>query len=81
MPGLRIALDSKADGQTCLMLVKGYIRDDDWDFTGAMVYASATAGGLTSTAPSTTGQQLQRIGVAISADILFFDPSIDVGEI
>ena len=83
MPGTRIALESKNDGQACLMLVKGYIRDDSaFDFAGAMVYVSATtAGAMTSTAPSTAGQQLQRIGVAKSADILFFDPSIDVGEI
>jgi hypothetical protein len=81
MPGLRIAVESATDGQNCNMLVMGYIRDDAWDFTGSMVYASATAGAMTSTAPSTTGQQLQRVGVAKSADILFFDPSIDVGEI
>lgn len=82
MPGFRIALESKTDGQTCLMLVKGYIRDDSaFEFTAAMVYTSATAGAMTSTAPSTAGQQLQRVGVAKSADILFFDPSIDVGEI
>jgi len=82
MPGLRIALESKTDGQTCLMLVKGYIRDDSaFEFTASMVYVSATTGGVTSTAPSIAGQQLQRVGVAKSADILFFDPSIDVGEI
>lgn len=83
MPGLRIALESKADGQTCLMLVKGYIRDDSaFEFEGAMVYVSeVTAGAMTSTAPSTATNQLQRVGQAKSADILFFDPSIDVGEI
>jgi hypothetical protein len=83
MPGLRIALEIKADSETCKMLVKGYIRDDSaFEFAGAMVYVSATtAGAMTSTAPSTTGQQVQRTGVAKSADILFFDPSIDVGEI
>lgn len=32
MPGLRIALESKTDGQACLMLVMGYIRIDAWDF-------------------------------------------------
>ncbi len=42
MPGLRIALEDKIDGQNCIMLVMGYIRDDDWNFTGAMVYASVT---------------------------------------
>lgn len=83
MPGLRIALETKADGQTCKMLVEGYLRDDSaFEFAGAMVYVDATDAGVqTSTAPSTTGQQVQRTGVAKSADILFFDPSIDVGEI
>ena len=82
MPGERIALESKTDGQTCLMLVKGYIRDDSaFEFTASMVYASCTPGAMSSTAPTETGDQIQRVGTAKSADILFFDPSIDVGEI
>jgi len=82
MPGLRIALETKSDGQTCLMLVKGYIRDDSaFEFAGAMVYGSVTPGAMSSTAPVDAGDQVQRVGVAKSADILFFDPSIDVGEI
>ncbi|MBA7544742.1 hypothetical protein ES705_37103 [subsurface metagenome] len=81
MPGLRMALEDKTDGQDCKMLVMGYIRVDNWNFAGPMVYASATTGNVTSVAPSVAGQQLQRVGVAKSADILFFDPSIDVGEI
>jgi hypothetical protein len=76
MPGLRIALESKTNGQACLMLVKGYIRDDS-----AFEFAGAMPGAMSSTAPSTAGQQVQRVGVAKSADILFFNPSIDVGEI
>ncbi|MBA7498284.1 hypothetical protein ES704_01019 [subsurface metagenome] len=82
MPGLRIALESKDDGQPCLMLVKGYIRDNSaFEFEATMVYASLTTGGVTSFPPVVPGQQLQRVGVAKSTDILFFDPSIDVGEI
>ena len=83
MPGLRIALEAKADGQTCKMLVMGYIRDDSaFEFAGAMVYVSAaTAGAMTSTCPTTIGNQIQRTGYAKSADILFFSPSIDVGEL
>jgi len=83
VPGGRIALESKGDGEACLMLVKGYIRDDSaFEFAGAMVYVSAaTFGAMTSTAPSTATNQLQRVGQAKSAGILFFDPSIDVGEI
>lgn len=82
VPGLRIALEDKVDGQTCKMLVVGYIRDDSaFDFAGSMVYASCTTGAVSSTAPSASGDQLQRVGVAKSADILFFYPSADVGEI
>ncbi|GAJ03293.1 unnamed protein product, partial [marine sediment metagenome] len=81
MPGLRIALESREEFQSCKMLIMGYIRNNDWDFIESMVYASATAGGVTSTAPSAAGQQLQRVGMATDSDTLFFDPSIDVGEI
>lgn len=81
MPGLRIALEDKIDGQNCMMLVMGYIRDDDWNFTGAMVYAGVTPGDISSTAPTEAGDQVQRVGVARTADSLFFNPSIDVGEI
>ena len=65
------------------MLRQGYIRDDSaFEFAGAMVYVSeATAGAVTSTCPSTAGNQIQRVGQAKSADILYFNPSIDVGEI
>jgi len=82
VPGLRVALETKSDGQTCLMLVMGYIRDDSaFEFAGSMVYVGLTAGAMTSTAPTETGDQVQRVGVAKSADILFFNPSCDVGEI
>ena len=46
-----------------------------------MIYASCTTGAMSSTAPTEIGDQIQRVGVAKSANILFFDPSIDVGEI
>ena len=82
-PAMRIALESKADGQACLMLVQGYIRDDSaFQFTAAIGYLSiATAGAVQYAAPSTAGNQVQRVGIGISADIMYFDPSIDVGEI
>lgn len=82
MPGLRIALESKVDGKICLMLVEGDIRDDSaFAFAGSIVYASLTPGDITSTAPSESGDQVQRVGVAAHADYFYFDPSPDVGEI
>lgn len=81
-PALAIALESKTDGQTCKLLRQGYIRDDTWNFTAAMVYLSdTTAGSVLSAAPSDSGDQVQRVGQAKSADIMYFNPSIDVGEI
>jgi len=39
---------------------------------------SATAGQATSTAPSTTGQVLQRVGIALSATTYLFTPYQEV---
>lgn len=82
-PAMRIALEDKGDGETCLMLVKGYIRDDSaFEATIAIAYLSiTTAGAVQYAVPSVSGNQVQRVGIFISADILYFAPSMDVGEI
>ena len=79
----RIALESKADGETCLMLVKGYIRDDSaFDFGASVIFLNdETAGTCDDLAPAESGDQIQVVGTAGNADILFFNPSQDVGEI
>ena len=47
---------------------------------GAIYYVSATTPGvLTATAPATTGQFIQRVGVALSTTVLLVMPSLDVG--
>ena len=82
VPAIGIALETKADGQACLVLIFGYIRDDSWTFTASMVYLSdGTAGGILSAAPSDAGDQVQRLGFAFHANKMFFNPSFDVGEI
>jgi len=82
-PAMRIALEVKDNGETCLMLVEGYIRDDSaFDFGAARVYLNDdTAGTCDDTAPAESGDQIQLVGIAVSADILWFNPSIDIGEI
>jgi hypothetical protein len=60
----------------------GYIRDDSWSWTvGDILLLGETAGALTATVPSDSGDMVQRLGYAIHADKIFFNPSIDVGEI
>ena len=82
-PAMRIALETKGNGEACLMLVRGYIKDESaFEFTTAIGYLSiTTAGAIQYAAPSVAGNQVQRVGIGINADIMFFNPSIDVGEI
>lgn len=82
-PALRIALETKSNGEACLMLVRGYIRDDSaFDFGASRVFLNDdVAGTCDDTAPAESGDQIQMVGIAISADKMFFCPSIDVGEI
>jgi hypothetical protein len=45
---------------------------------GAKQYLSTTAGGLTETPPSTSGNVIQEVGVAISATVLDFNPKLPI---
>jgi hypothetical protein len=78
-----IALEAKGDGESCLVLRKGYIRDDNaFDFGAVAIFLNDdTAGTCDDTPPEESGDQIQLVGTAKTADILFFNPSIDVGEI
>lgn len=70
--GLAIAAYSNTDPAT--ILVHGTVRNDAWNWTpGGAIYLSATAGALTQTAPSASGDKVQQVGFALTADIAFFD--------
>jgi hypothetical protein len=43
---------------------------------GGLVYLSLDAGGLTQTAPTATDEVIQILGVALAADILYFNPQL-----
>jgi hypothetical protein len=82
MPGLRMALETKAADGVCQVLRMGRVRDDGWAWTvGGLIYASTTAGGLTQTAPSGSGDQVQVVGIAHHADKMIFDPSPVIAEV
>jgi len=63
-------------------LTHGTVTETDWNWTpGAILYLSTAPGtttGITASAPSGSGNAVQRIGVALSADTLLFSPSLDV---
>ena len=83
-PAIGIALNAGgADGDDVYVLTHGVWRKDSEDFSskvGFPVYLGETAGAITKTAPSTDGDYVQRLGIAISEDCMFVMPSIDVIE-
>ncbi|MEO5889539.1 MAG: hypothetical protein ABIQ31_04760 [Ferruginibacter sp.] len=81
-PVQRMALETIAANASGKMLIEGFIRNDAWSFGAAAVYlSSGTTGAITTTQPSTPGDQVQRIGIAFNTNKLHFKPSMDVGEL
>jgi hypothetical protein len=72
MPAIGVALESKSDGQATKILISGVLRDDTYNFTpGADLFVGTTAGEITATAPSGSGDTVQKIGVALTADSIY----------
>ena len=70
-----------SDTATGTVLLHGFIRDEDWDWTtGAVLFLSETAGALTETAPTTDGAFVQAVGIALEPDVVFINPSLDIIE-
>ena len=69
-----------SSGASVNVLVLGLFHDDTYNFTpGSPIIMTGTDGALTTTASDTAadGDIVQRIGIAITADMLFVMPSID----
>ncbi len=82
MPGRFMAAATITANNTGLFLRKGYARDDTWNWTiGGLLYVdTVTAGGMTQTPPSGSLDQVQVVGLALTADIAEFDPSHIVAD-
>lgn len=83
MPAIALATGSISENAAGEFLLQGFIRDDLWDWTpGGLLYVSKSVGGaLTQTLPAASGEQVQVVGVAITADIIYFSPSFELVEI
>ena len=73
LPAVAMVADDSAHGY---FLLRGYIRNDDWDTLtiGKEVWASTTAGGITQVKPTGAGESVQSVGFAVGAKTIFFDP-------
>ena len=82
MPVIGIAPAAISDTATGTILLQGFIRDDTWNWTlGGILYASGTAGAMTQTAPTGSGDFVQAVGIALSADVVYFNPSLTLVEV
>ena len=82
MPVCAMAIATIAADGSGNVLLYGFARDDTWDWTvGGLIYGSCTAGELTQTAPSGSGDQVQVVGIATHADRMFFNPNYALVEV
>lgn len=75
---MAIALGTIADNASGSFGLWGYMRDDSaYNFTpGQPIYLSGTPGAITQTAPSGTDDVVQILGIAMTADIWYFNPQL-----
>jgi hypothetical protein len=76
---LGIALEAKTDTQAMNVALPGsFVRDDTWAWTpGVPLYISNTLGAITATKPTGSGDVVRTVGYAVTADVIFFNPSSD----
>jgi len=81
MPVVAMSLQAIASDSSGTLLLFGLTRNTAWAWTiGGIIYASCTAGEVTQVAPSTTGNQVQVLGIAIEGSLILFNPSYELVE-
>ncbi|GAJ15470.1 unnamed protein product [marine sediment metagenome] len=83
MPVMALAVEAIANGETGLFILFGWIRDDRWDLgPGSPAYQSVDdAGAVITTIPAASGNQVQKVGIALTAKIAHFNPIYTVFQI
>jgi len=78
-PGYCMALEAGAGSKA--VFLRGQICDTAWSWSAGKLYLSGTTGEMTQTKPAGTGDQVQVLGWALSANTIFFDPVTMVVEV
>ncbi len=83
IPAIGIVAIAATSGNPVLIITHGRLTHDAWNFTaGQILYLSeATAGLVTSTPPSNSGEFEQILGIALSDDTMLININLRVGEI
>ena len=74
-----VALEAGAGSKK--VLLNGQICNTAWNWVSGPVYISCTTGEFVQTAPTGIGDQVQRVGFALSPDTIYFSPDNTVIEI
>ena len=83
MPAIGVALEANSSGSDAevKVLLQGIFRDESYSFTpGEDLFIGTNLGEITATAPSGTGDFVQKVGVALTAKTIYFNPSLDLIE-
>jgi len=78
---LCVAMALEAGAGSKKVLLEGQICNTAWGWSAGPLYVSCTTGAMTQTAPVGAGDQVQRIGFALSANTIYFRPDSTVIEI
>lgn len=78
-PAWAMCLETLSTDGTGKFLLQGFYRNDSFATmtVGAVLYLSTTAGGVTTTAPTASGNKVQVLGRCTHADRIYFNPSND----
>lgn len=84
MPAIAIATEAITADAYGTLLLFGFVRNDGWAAwtVGGLLYVNdVTAGLMDQVLPADAGEQVQVIGIAFTAQIIFFNPSYELVEI
>lgn len=73
-PARGLAVAAYSSSNAAIIIREGVVRNDAWNWTpGGTIYISGTPGAITQTAPSASGDKVQQVGFALTADIAYFN--------
>jgi hypothetical protein len=81
VPAMAMALATISGGSTGLFLLDGVARDDSWTWTSGYLLYVGDYGAITDAVPSSSEEQLQIIGIALTATTIRFNPEYTIVEI
>jgi|GEM_PF-1599819 len=83
VPALYMALADIAQDASGPFLAIGRIANSGWGWTigDELLVSDDVAGGMTQTLPADPGDQVQRVGMAESATVVYFKPDVTVVEV